>query len=276
MSDLLASYDQFEDILLGPIPGTHLDYAAGFGLLDEHPEILDMVGIPQSPVHHPEGDVFLHTMMVVNEAALLRDDMADGRGHRSDGNMALMFAALAHDFGKYEKTGVDGGKIHSRGHEAAGTGPARNFLQRIGAPENVIVMVEALVEHHLAPVVFPQNGAKAKSFRRLARKLADAGVAPDILARLATADQFGRTTEKAIARDDSDIRKFLSMMEKATRTGDPAPRNVGVVTGKMLIDRGYSQGQKIGRMIDSAYEIERNTGETDPDKLISLADGEKQ
>ena len=266
MDGQLDRYDQFEAVFDGAFPGTHLDYAAGFGLLEAHREILDMQGIPQSPIHHPEGDVFLHTMMVVNEAALLRDaDMTH------DENMALMFAALAHDFGKPDKTGVDDGRIHSRGHEAAGTEPARAFMERIGAPENVIAMTEALVEHHLAPVIFPKDGARAKSYRRLARRLDAAGVRPVLLARLATADQFGRTTEIALARDDSAIREFAERMDAALEAGDPPPREAGIVTGRMLIARGFAPGPEMGRIIARAGELERETGETDPDRLIDMA-----
>ena len=71
-----------------------------------YPEINDLIGVIQSPVHHPEGDVFNHTMMVVDEAAKLRD--------KAKFPLGFMYAALCHDFGKILTTTIkEDGKIIS-------------------------------------------------------------------------------------------------------------------------------------------------------------------
>lgn len=270
-------YTDFTDLFFeSDNPGTDIAYAMGFGMLEDHPEITGMVGVPQNPEWHPEGDVFLHTMMVVDEAQKIGSRFCnDGyvlTENGFDDYFALMFGALAHDFGKPEKTAADeDGRIRSKGHEHAGVGPARTFLERIGVPEKIIVKVEILVEHHLAPVVYPRD-AKPRAYRRLARKLSAAGVSPELLAALATADQFGRTTEKALARDDSDIADFLSRMNDAMeQIGNDAAKPKGTVTGRMLVDRGYQPGPDIGRMIEDASRIEQEQGVNDPDQLIAMA-----
>ena len=65
-------------------------------------ELKDTIGIPQHEEKHQEGDVCKHTMMVLDEAAKIRD--------KSENPLALMLACLCHDFGKVicSEKGKDG------------------------------------------------------------------------------------------------------------------------------------------------------------------------
>ncbi len=91
----------------------------GFELLREtkllrfFPEVEALVGVPQEPDWHPEGDVWIHTMMVLDEAAKLRTGSVDE-------DLALMYGALAHDFGKPSTTRTIGGRITSYEHDVKG------------------------------------------------------------------------------------------------------------------------------------------------------------
>ena len=76
------------------------------------PEMEALIDVPQSPKHHAEGDVWTHTMMVIDAAAGLREACANP--------MALMLAAAAHDFGKAVTTEAINGEIHAYGHEEKG------------------------------------------------------------------------------------------------------------------------------------------------------------
>ena len=77
-------------------PSRGLRFLRQARLLRFFPELAAMVDVPQDPHWHPEGDVWTHTLMVVDAAAGLRDGGED--------DLALMFAALCHDFGKPETT----------------------------------------------------------------------------------------------------------------------------------------------------------------------------
>ncbi len=66
-------------------------------------EVEDLIGINESEIHHPEGDVFTRTMMVLDEAAKLRD--------KAKNKLAFMLAALCHDFGKTVTTEIKKGKL---------------------------------------------------------------------------------------------------------------------------------------------------------------------
>jgi tRNA nucleotidyltransferase (CCA-adding enzyme) len=236
----------------------------GFELLREtkllrfFPEIEALVGVSQEPDWHPEGDVWIHTMMVLDEAAKLRTG-------RADDDLALMFGALAHDFGKPATTRTIEGRITSYEHDARGAVIAEVFLERLRAPKELTLRVKALVRHHLAPALFQKNGATAKGYRRLARDLAAADVRPDLLLRVATADHLGRTTDDAFARRFPAGEHFKKMME-SLELGVEAPKDV--VLGRHLIARGLEPGPEFGRILAECRDVQDETGWDDPERIL--------
>ncbi len=135
------------------------------------PEVQSLVGVPQEPEWHPEGDVDVHTMMVADEARKLIDDLDQPR------QVAVMLGALCHDLGKPPTTEFVDGRTRSRGHDEAGVEPTISFLDRLGIFTmdgfDVRDQIVQLVRYHLVP----GEWYKAKSpvgdgaFRRLARKV---------------------------------------------------------------------------------------------------------
>lgn len=242
----------------------------GFELLREtrllrfFPEIEAMVGVPQEPDWHPEGDVWIHTMMVLDEAAKLRTGNAED-------DLALMYGALVHDFGKPATTETIGGRITSYEHDVTGAVIAEAFLERLRAPKELTARVKALVRHHLAPALFHKNGATAKAYRRLARDLAASGVNPDLLLRVASADHLGRTTDDAFARRFPSGDHFNKMMESLELT-EEAPKDV--VLGRHLIARGLSPGPEFGRILARCRDVQDETGWGDPERILDRVLGD--
>jgi len=242
----------------------------GFELLREtrllrfFPEIEALVGVPQEPDWHPEGDVWIHTMMVLDEAAKLRT------GHAED-DLPLMYGALAHDFGKPATTRTIEGRITSYEHDVKGAVIAEAFLEKLRAPKELTKKVEALVRHHLAPALFHKNGATAKAYRRLARDLDASGVRPDQLLRVATADHLGRTTDDAFARRFPSGEHFKKMMESLELTVE-APKDV--VLGRHLIARGLRPGPEFGRLLAECRDVQDETGWDDPERILDRVLGE--
>jgi len=236
----------------------------GFELLRETrllrflPEVEALVGVPQEPDWHPEGDVWIHTMMVLDEAAKLRT------GNASD-DLALMYGALAHDFGKPATTRTIGGRITSYEHDVKGVAIAEAFLEKLRAPRELTEKVEALVRHHLAPALFHKNGATAKAYRRLARDLDASGVRPDLLLRVATSDHLGRTTDDAFARRFPSGEHFKTMMESLELVTE-APKDV--VLGRHLIARGLPPGPEFGRILAECRDVQDETGWDDPERIL--------
>ena len=219
-----------------------------------------MIDVPQDPVWHPEGTVWQHTMMVLDEAVLLQVG-------RKEDDWVLMLGALCHDLGKPATTETTkDGRIRSPSHEAVGVPVSDTFLGRMRASNEVMQQVGGLVRHHLAPSVFVQAGAKPKAYRRLARKLAAAGVDARMLHRVATADHFGRTTPDALAREFPDGNSFLEKMSELSIDEQATP---DVVLGRHLIARNMQPGKQFGRILEACRDLQDETGWTDPEKILT-------
>ena len=219
------------------------------GWLQHFPEIAALCGTPQDPEWHPEGDVFTHTQHCLDALVALAGWHALAPARRR----LLMFAVLAHDFGKpattarAEKRGVL--RWVSPGHEAAGGPLAIQFLRRIGAPLDHDAPVSALVTNHLAHH-HGQGEFSATSVRRLARKLAPATI--DDLALVMRADANGRPpllSPESHARIDELVAKALALA-----LADAAPKPI--VFGRHLIALGLKPGPDFTRLTAAAFEAQ--------------------
>ncbi len=219
------------------------------GWLKHFPEVAVLRGTPQEPEWHPEGDVFTHTQLCLDALVALVDwkDSAAPRRH------VLMFAVLAHDFGKPATTqrAERRGALRwiSPGHEPAGGPLADRFLRRIGAPLDVDPPVHALVVHHLAHH-HGQTQFTDTAVRRLARKLAPATI--DDLAAVMRADSNGRpplTSPDTHARINELVAKA-----HALALSDSAPKPL--MLGRHLLALGLKPDPKFKPVLDAAFEAQ--------------------
>lgn len=169
-------------------------------LEDDFPEVSDLIGVIQSPIHHPEGDVFNHTMMVIDEAAKLKDKATNPLG--------FMYSALCHDFGKVLTTRTkEDGKIISYNHERAGLKLVRKFLDRISKKEDDEFKnyVLNMTEFHMQPNQLANQSSKLKS----TRKLFSRSICPEDLVLLAKADALGRTVSQDYSIKEAYLKNAL-------------------------------------------------------------------
>ena len=157
-----------------------------FGVLREmkqlsfwFPEVQALIGVQQDPLFHPEGDVWNHTMQVLDAAAGLRDQAVYPLG--------FMLAALAHDLGKPQTTQVLKGHIHSYGHEKAGVEPARQLIERLTDETRLREYVPNMVLLHMRPGALVAQQSSRKAYM----KLYDEAKCPEDLILLAAADRLG-------------------------------------------------------------------------------------
>ena len=181
-------WGEIEKLLLqASRPSVGLALALDIGVVDALlPELRPLVGCLQEPEWHPEGDVWVHTLLVVDEARAGIDDLTRAE------QVAIMLGAACHDLGKPPTTAVIDGRIRSLGHEEAGVPVATALLDRLNvhAIDGVDVRREILgiVAHHLKPGAWFKAGDVGDgAFRRLAQK-----VNLELLARVARADCMGR------------------------------------------------------------------------------------
>src|SRR5205807_6466681 len=136
-----------------------------------------LIDVPQDPEWHPEGDVFIHTLLTVDRARELIDDLPYPK------QVTVMLAALAHDFGKPATTEFLEGRLRSREHEEAGVEPTISFLDKMNIRTldgyDVRAQVVALVRDHLKPGEFYKKrdevGVGARSEERRVGKRGWAG-----------------------------------------------------------------------------------------------------
>ena len=246
-------WGEFEKLLLKPgRPSTGLKWLYELGVVQQlFPEMQSLVGVPQEPEWHPEGNVDVHTMMVVDEARKLIDKLDPPR------QVAVMLGSLAHDFGKPATTELIDGRTRSRGHDEAGVGPTLTFLDTLGVftldGYDVRKQIVELVRYHLKPGEY----YKAKSpvgdgaFRRLARK-----VEPDLLYRVAKADSLGRNPEwlpKEKWFDSAAQEWFITKvreLEIEKKAPDP------ILMGRHLIELGLTPSPKFKKILDAVYEVQ--------------------
>jgi len=240
-------------------PSIGFDLALELGVIDRLlPELRPLVGCAQEPEWHPEGDVWTHTLMVVDRARTLNADLDRAK------LVTIMLGAVCHDLGKPATTAFIDGRIRSLNHEEAGVAPTNRLLDRLNIHTldgfDVRTQVVGLVAHHLKPGMFykaEQVGDGA--FRRLAQK-----VDLELLARLARADCLGRT-----GRFDCSAMDWF--LERARALGvehrPPAP----LLMGRHLLDLGVRPGPVVGELLRQVYEKQLDGEVRDLEEAISAA-----
>jgi tRNA nucleotidyltransferase (CCA-adding enzyme) len=229
------------------------------------PELKALVGVTQEEEWHPEGDVDAHTLLVVDEARKLIDDLPYPK------QIAVMLGALAHDFGKATTTQFFDGRWRAHGHDGAGVEPTLSFLDTLNIHTfdgyDVREQVVQLVRYHLKPGEF----YKAKNigdgaFRRLARK-----VEPDLLYRVAKADSLGRNApwipkEKWF---DAEAQEWFIEKVRSLNVEHEAPKPI--LLGRHLIEMGLEPSPKFGEITKAVYEMQLDGKVTTLEEAIATA-----
>lgn len=261
-------WGEFEKLLLIPrSPSIGLKWLYEFGVTEQlFPEMQALIGVPQEPAWHPEGDVDVHTLMVVDEARMLIDELDYPR------KVAVMLGALAHDFGKPPTTEFVDGRTRSRGHDEAGVEPTLSFLDTLGINTldgfDVRNQIVQLVRYHLKPGAY--YGAKTPvgdgAFRRLARK-----VEADLLYRVAKADSLGRypNGDKSKAIFGSEAQEWFIEKVRELQVEKKAPDPI--LMGRHLIDLGMTPGPEFKKILDAVYEMQLDGEIADLKKALCVA-----
>lgn len=147
--------------------------------------VADMHGVPQSPVHHAEGDVAVHTQMVLQELECLPEYCVLPAQERE----ILWASALMHDIEKRSTTFVDEeGDIVSPGHAKKGALTTRQILYRdFAVPFAIREEIVGLVRYHGLPLWVFEKPDPVKALLK-----ASLEVNTELLAMLAKADVLGR------------------------------------------------------------------------------------
>jgi tRNA nucleotidyltransferase (CCA-adding enzyme) len=244
-------------LLLAERPSIGLRLALELGVIDQlFPELKALVGCPQEPEWHPEGDVWVHTLMVTDQARQRIDDLARPQ------QITVMLGAVVHDVGKPPTTAFIDGRIRSIDHEQAGVAPAASLLDRLNiqtiAGFDVRHNILGIVAHHLKPLMFVKSVTPVGegAYRRLAQK-----VDLELLARVAVSDCLGRTGNF----DCSGIETFLTRARSlGVEHRPPEP----IVKGRHLMSLGVEPGPRMGEILRAIYEQQLDGGVTSVEEGI--------
>jgi poly(A) polymerase len=191
------------------------------------PEIEAMRGVDQPPQFHPEGDVFVHT-------ALVLDGLGDLGGVPAEEGDDLLVAALLHDVAKPPTRTVDpDGRIRFNGHDALGVEMAHAILERLKFPRRTFERVAGLVGAHMT---FP-NLPKMRP-GKLRRFLAQ----PDVELHLAL-----HAADSGASHGDLSLLDFTRarLAELGEERALPPP----LLTGADLLSEGYAPGPRMGEIL---------------------------
>ncbi|OLE50748.1 MAG: hypothetical protein AUG51_26730 [Acidobacteria bacterium 13_1_20CM_3_53_8] len=233
-------------------PSIGLDWLRKLGAIDQlFPEIKALIGVPQEKAWHPEGEVFVHTLLTVDRARELVDDLPYPK------KVTVMLAALCHDFGKPATTEFIEGRWRSRGHEEAGVEPTEKFLDHLNIHTldgyDVRSQVLALVRDHLKPgeLYKKRDEIGDGAFRRLARKCE-----LDLLYRVAKADSLGRNAEW-VPREEwytAEAQEWFiaRARELSVEQKPPAP----ILMGRHLLEMGMKPSPQVGKILSAVYDLQ--------------------
>lgn len=173
--------------ILNSLSETQEFQSSAFGTLNQMKET------EQSKQHHPEGNVWIHTMMVVDEAAKVRKESKNPR--------VFMWSAFLHDIGKPEVTCMRKGKITAYDHDKVGEKKAKELLNQVCDDEEFIRLVCAMVRWHMQILFIAKNMAFS-DLKAMKRE-----VDVDEVALLGMCDRIGRL---GVERNQvmKDIAKF--------------------------------------------------------------------
>ncbi len=251
--------DEWKKLLLkSPKPSIGIELMRALGLIRRsYPELHALIDTPQEPEWHPEGDVWIHTMMVVDEAARISRREFPSEEER----LQVMLGALCHDLGKPsttamgEKEGVP--RIRSLGHEEAGIAPTEALFDRLAFGEAVRRAAVVAARDHLKPGMLwrqlEQGVITEEAYVNAVRKLVKR-IKPTswrVLLAVSEADHFGRGLP-GIEREPHAAGELFARTVIEHRLDGEGIKPL--LLGRDLLALGMEPGPLMGRLL---REIER-------------------
>ncbi len=260
-------YEEWRKLLLkAEQPARGLQAGMDMGVFEKlHPEFVTLTETPQDPERHPEGNVWEHTKLVLDEMA----EIARREKLTEQEMWPLMLAALCHDLGKATTTEEKDGKIIAHGHEVASVGLSKIFLDSITDDKFARAHVLPLVRQHMRPMHLDNDRRqnieiKDSVFRRLAKDLAPANIRE--AAFLSEADK--RATGK---KSKEQIKESIDwLIAKAEAIGVDRQVATELMTGKDFLDMGFTPGPEIGKLIQLSSQLRDVRGFSREDIIQNL------
>ena len=238
-------YEELKKLFLkSSKPSIGFELIRELGILKYFPELEVLINCIQEPEYHPEGDVWIHTMMCLDEMArILKEENIKDEYKK----LYLFYAILCHDFGKPFCTKEVNGKITSFKHENLGIEPTISFLSKLTNEKKFIEIVCSLVKNHLAPFQLYLAESSLKAIKRLSLK-----VNIEDLCLVCLADCLGRDIS-----DKDKCPKVTSWLLNSAKELNIQNKAIApLVQGRDLIALGYKPSKKFKDILDFAFDLQ--------------------
>ena len=238
-------YEEFKKLFLkSEKPSIGFELLRELGLLKYFQELEVLINCIQDPIYHPEGDVWIHTMMSLDELArILKEENIQDEYRK----LYLFYGILCHDFGKPFCTKEIDGKITSFKHESLGIEPTISFLSKLTNEKKFIEIVCSLVKNHLTPFQLYLAESSLKAIKRLSLK-----VNIEDLCLVCLADCLGRT----IPDKEKCPNATSWLLNKAKELEIHNVPIKPLVQGRDLINLGFKPSEKFKEILEFAFDLQ--------------------
>ena len=238
-------YEEFKKLFLkSHKPSIGFELLRELGLLKYFKELEVLINCEQEPEYHPEGDVWIHTLMCLDELAKILEKEKIEDEYKK---LYLFYGVLCHDFGKPFCTKEINGKITSYKHESLGIEPTISFLEKLTNEKKFIEIVCSLVKNHLIPFQLYLSHSSEKAVKRLSLK-----VNIEDLCLVCLADCLGRDIEDKCKCYDA----INWLNEKAKELEIHNEPIKPLVQGRDLIALGYKPSKEFKEILEFAFDLQ--------------------
>jgi tRNA nucleotidyltransferase (CCA-adding enzyme) len=238
-------YEEFKKLFLkSKKPSIGFELLRELEVLNYFPELKALINCAQDTEYHPEGDVWIHTLMTLDEMAKIIKKEKIEDEHRI---LYLFYSILCHDLGKPYCTEVINGRITSYKHESLGLEPTISFMQRLTNEKKFIDLILPLVKNHLAPFQLYLSESSIKAVKRLSLK-----VNIEDLCLVCLADCLGRDI-----KDKEKCPKATSwLLNQAKNLNIESNSLKPLVQGRDLISLGMKPSKIFKDILDDALDLQ--------------------
>ena len=229
-------------------PSLGLQFLEDCSWIKHYPELDALRFVEQNPDWHPEGNVFDHTKLVLDNAAILRNMLPE------EWQLSFMYGLLLHDVGKAVTTSEE---LTSYGHNKAGVPLAEGFMKRITDDAKLSQRVFDIVRYHMHPGLLYNSNAKESAWKRLHNK-----IPLNIIGYVSKADAAGRQ-KRSLKDSYPPSNKTFELFEIYGQDKIPM-----LLMGRDLLKLGYEPGRIIGEILKQAYELQIEEDIQDKETLI--------
>ena len=248
-------YDEFKKLFLKAAkPSLGFTLLKDLGILKYYEELEALISCPQDEEYHPEGNVWIHTLMTLDEMSKLKT----GNNKR---DLMLFLSLLCHDLGKPFCTKEINGHITSYKHETLGLKPTISFLNKLLDDKKLIEEVCLMVKYHLLPFAFFKQKPSLKAIKRLSTK-----VNIENLCLVCLADCLGRDI-KDKEKCPQAIAYLLNEAKKLDIHNEPLKK---LVLGRDLLRLAFKPGKTFKTILDFAYDLQIDENKNKEEILLEI------